>query len=147
MEKNQLIEIIDNEFKRHGYKRKGSNWKLAGERVIKMIQLQRSSYSKLYYVNYGFNFVNLNYDEMPFHIFNRLGSFDKDENDRIRSLLDFENEINDETREVMLADTMRNILKPELDGMNSESDVLEDLKKHPILLNTLPLRVKEYLNV
>ena len=147
MEKDELIGIIDNEFKPQNYKRKGAIWKLTGDRIIKIIQLQRSSYSKLYSVNYGFNFVNLNYDQVSMHIFRRLGSFDKAENERIRSLLDFENAIDDETRKLLLADTMRKILKPELDKINSETDVLEELKVRPILLNTLPLKVKEYLNV
>jgi len=147
LEKKDLIEIVDNEFKPQGYKRKGSYWKLLGERITKIIQLQRSSYSKLYYVNYGFNFVHLNYDEVPMHIRRRLGSLDKTGQALITNLLDFENDLDTNTRRRKLADIIKNNLSVELGKINSEKDVLDELTREPILLNTLPLKVKEYLNL
>ncbi|MVN23259.1 DUF4304 domain-containing protein [Mucilaginibacter arboris] len=147
MDKKDLVSIIDKEFKPLGFKRVGNYWKLLGKEIIKIIYLQRSSYSKLYYINYGFNFVNLEYDGVSIHVFHRLGSPDKKENELIQSLLDFENDIDSETRTIQLTDIVRNVLKVELGKINCENDVLKEIEEKPILLNLLPLKVKEYLEV
>ena len=145
MDKKDLVSIIDKEFKPLGFKKVGNYWKLLGKELIKIIYLQRSSYSKLYYINYGFNFVNLEYNGVLTHVFHRLSSPDKKENELIQSLLDFENDIDFETRTIQLTDIVRDVLKVELGKINCENDVLKEIEEKPILLNMLPLKVKEYL--
>lgn len=115
--------------------------------IIKIIHLQRSSFSKLYYINYGFNLVNLDYDGVSIHVFHRLGSLDKKENELINSLLDFENNIDLETRTIQLTSIVTNILKVELNKINCENDVLREIEENQVLLNLLPIKVKEYLKV
>lgn len=147
MDKKDLVEIIDKEFKPLGFKRKGNYWQLIGEEIIKVIYLQRSSFSKLYYINYGFNLVNLDYDDVSMHIFHRLGSLDSKENELIKNLLDFENEIELETRKAKLTEVIRKILRPGLCKVNSEKDILSSITEDPLLLNLLSIKVKEYLRV
>jgi hypothetical protein len=147
LEKKELVDIIDKEFKPLGFKRKGNYWQLNGKEIIKLINLQTSSFSKLYYINYGFNFVNLGYDGTSMHVFKGLGSLDKQEQELIKNLLDFESNIDDETRRNKLTKIIRNILKVELNKINAEKDVLKEIEEKPILLNMLPLKVKEYLKL
>ena len=147
MEKRDLVNIIDKEFKPLGFKKNSNYWRFFGKEIIKIIYLQRSSFSKLYYINYGFNFVNLEYDGVSIHVFHRLSSPDKKENELIQSLLDFENDIDFETRIIKLTDIVRDVLKVELGKINCENDVLKEIEEKPILLNLLTLKVKEYLKV
>jgi len=147
LDKKQLVDIIDKEFKPLGFKRKGNYWQFNGTEIIKIIYLQKSSFSKLYYINYGFNFVNLDYHGTSMHVFKGLGSLVKQENELIKSLLDFENDIDDETRRDKLTEIIRNILKVELNKINTERDVLKEIEENSILLEMLPLKVKEYLKL
>ena len=147
MDKKELVDIIDKKFKPLGFKRKGNYWQLNGTEIIKVICLQKSSFGNLYYINYGFNFVHLDYQGASMHVFHGLGSSDQNENELIKSLLDFENDIDSATRKTKLTEIIENILKVELDKINSEKDVLREIEEKPILLNMLPLKVKEYLKV
>lgn len=81
------------------------------------------------------------------HIFHGLGSLDNKENELIKSLLDFENEIELETRKIKLSEIIRNILRPGLCKVNFEKDVLREITEDPLLLNLLPIKVKESLRV
>ena len=147
MDKKELVNIIDKEFKPLGFKRKGNYWELIGTEIIKIIHLQKSSFSKQYYINYGFKFSKLDYDGTSMHIFKGLGSIDNIENELIKNILNFEYILDTQTRNTKLSEIIKNILKAELNKINSEKDVLNEIKEKPSLLNTLPLKVKEYLKV
>ena len=147
LDKADLVNIIDSIFKPIGYKRKGNYWNLQGTEIMKIIYLQKSAYSKSYYINYGFNFPKLQYTEVIMHIYRGLGSSEEKLNELIKSLLNFENEIPDYTRKIELTNILNGKLKIELNKINSESDIVKELKENPIHLSSVTLKVKEYLKL
>ncbi len=146
MEKKELMKIIDNVLKLNGFNKKGNSWYSENDTIIKKVDIQKSKFGNNYYLNYGFILKRLELDRLEMHIFNQLSSVNDAENKRIMELLNFENGITDERREnelkIFIEQNMVNILNK----VNSETDIVNELKKHPHL-NDVPLNVKKYLNL
>jgi hypothetical protein len=130
-------EDLKQKFNQHlqplGYKKKGNKWSMRSERLTKTIELQKSGYSNLYYVNYGVNLNELDYEDVPFHVFLRH-----------ETTLDLET-TNDEKLNG-LADECLFQVTGKLSQLTSVEDVI-DLTKSLPTLNILPLKVKEFLNL
>jgi ATP-dependent RNA circularization protein (DNA/RNA ligase family) len=71
---------------------------------------------------------------------------DSNENTRIKELLDLENNISNEDRANELKKALLEKLVSKVSLVNSEADVLEELKKQPHL-NNIPLVVKRHFNL
>ena len=54
MEKSDLIKLLNEVFNNLGFKRKGNNWVVDSSELIKIVNLQKSNYGNLFYINYGF---------------------------------------------------------------------------------------------
>lgn len=146
MEKKEFIQFLDDIFKSNGFKKKGNNWCLENEVLIKRINLQKSKYGDCYYLNYGVNFRNLDFQKVEMHIFHRLGSVNETENKRIIELLDFGENIPDEKRKNELRVFIEKNMLQDLMNINSEIDIVNNLKKRTHL-NDVSLVVKKYLNI
>lgn len=146
MEKRELVKYLDEIFSPLGFKKRGNTWKTQSEELTKLINLQKSKYSNAYYLNYGFVIHGLNLDRLEMHIYNRLSSLDDRENQRIMNLLDFENDIPESDRKKELRFFMEKRMLSELQSIDTESDLLESLKKRSHL-NDVPLIVKKHLNI
>jgi len=54
MEKKDLVNILSEMLFPMGFKRKGNNWVINGDVMTKIVNLQKSQFGNLYYVNYGY---------------------------------------------------------------------------------------------
>lgn len=146
MTNREFKDTLDKILKPHGFKKKGNEWTMETIELCKAIDLQKSNFSNLYYLNYGYNFKDLDYDGTKHHIFSRLGSSDKKTNRVIQDTFDLEKPMDDLTRIGNLTDLINSVLLPEVNSINNKTDILNLLKTRTTL-NNIPLRVKEYLNI
>lgn len=145
MEKKELASILNEVLVPIGFKKKGNYWVVNGTEITKMVNLQKSQFSNKFYVNYGYILKSIPLDDMM-HIYNRVASFDNKENKRIDELLDLESNIPDEERESDLKKILLEKLAHKISSVNTEADILEELKKQPHL-NTIPLIVKRHFHL
>jgi hypothetical protein len=145
MEKKDLIKLLDEIFLPLGFKRKGNNWIFNGDELTKMINLQKSNYSNAFYINYGFIIKRLELTTTT-HVENRLASADKEEQKRITDLLDLEMEITADRRLTELKKLITGNIVAQMQSVNTEGDLLNDLKKQPNL-NNIPLVVKKHFKL
>jgi len=129
-----------------GFKKKGNYWVVNGAEITKMVNLQKSQFSNSFYINYGYILNAIPLNGLTMHIFGGLGSLDSNENTRIKELLNLENNISDEERASDLKKVLLEKLVHKINLVNTEADVLEELKKQPHL-NNVPLVVKRHFNL
>jgi hypothetical protein len=146
MTNKEFKDSLDRLLKPHGFKKKGNEWRTETTELYKSVDLQKSNFSNLYYLNYGYSFKNLDYDEVKHHIYNRLGSTDPMTNKIIQDTFDLEKQMESSTRLKHLSDLVKNILLTQMNSTNNKTDILNLLKTRPTL-NDIPIRVKEYLNI
>lgn len=146
MTNKEFKDTLDKLLKPHGFKKKGNEWTVETTELYKTIDLQKSNFSNLYYLNYGYNFKDLDYGGTKHHINNRLGSTDTQMNKVIQDTFDLEKSIEDSPRIKNLSDLINNILLPEINSTNNKADIMNSLKTRPTL-NDIPLKVKEYLKI
>ena len=145
MEKKDLIKLLDEIFVPLGFKRKGNNWVLNGNELSKLINLQKSNYSNAFYINYGYIIKGLELTTTT-HVENRLASTNKEEQKRITDLLDLETEIPTDQRFAELKKLIADKIAVQIQSMNTEADLLNDLRKQPHL-NNIPLVVKRHFSL
>lgn len=145
MEKKDLIKLLDDIFIPLGFKRKGNNWVFNGDELSKVVNLQKSNYSNAFYVNYGFIIKGIELTTTT-HVESRLGSTDKEEQKRITDLLNFEIEIPVGQRLIELKLIITEKIVLTMHSLNTENDLLNDIKKRP-RLNNIPLVVKKHFKL
>ncbi len=146
MEKKDFVKYLDNLFKPFGFQRKGNNWYAESEELIKAINIRKSKFGNNYYLNYGFILKSLDLLNLEMHIFNRLGSLNDAENQRIMVLLDFEQSIDEEQRRIELRSYIEKNMLEEFNRINTEADLLNELRKRPHL-NDIPILVKKHFHM
>lgn len=146
MDKKNLSQILSGIFSPIGFKKKGNYWIKNGDEVTKMINLQKSQFSNRFYINYGYILESISLDGLMMHISNGLGSIDKDENTKIVKMLDLENMIADEIRTSELKNYIISKIVSDFQKINTEDDLLQELKKLKSL-NAIPLIVKKHFNL
>jgi hypothetical protein len=142
MDKKELINLIDNIVTPIGLIRKGNNWRCENDELIKVINLQKSSYGNMFYINYGFDLKGLEYDGTSMHIFRGLSA--SDNNNAL--LLDLSNNLGDSYRVSALKLILSTVLAKELSSINSIADIVNFLKSRPNN-NDVPLKVKDFLGI
>ncbi|CUA80830.1 Domain of unknown function (DUF4304) [Anoxybacillus suryakundensis] len=146
MDKSEFVKYLDELFKAHSFKKKGTQWSFSNDEIIKIIKLSKSNYGNYYHIDYGFIIKNLELGRLVMHIYHRLSSLDQGESIRIKELLDFEIPIPDEDRK----NELKKFIEREIFGMfnkiHTEEDLLMELKKRDHL-NDIPLRVKKYFGL
>lgn len=145
MEKKELASILSEILVPIGFKKKGNYWVMNGGEITKMVNLQKSQFSNRFYINYGYSLKTIPLEDMM-HIYNRVASFDNNENKRIDEILDLESNIPNEERASELRKILLEKLVHKISSVNTEADVLEELKKRP-QLNDISLVVKRYFNL
>lgn len=146
MNKNDLIKLLDGIFSPLGFKRKGNNWLLNGEQLSKIVNIQRSSYSNAFYINYGYIIRALPLLNVRMHVENRLASTSKIEQKRITNLLDFEIGINKEKRLAELKVIITEKIVAQMQSINIEEELLNELRQRSHL-NDISLIVKRHFNL
>ena len=145
MEKRELINFLNEILAPLGYKKKGNNWMQPSIELIKVINLQKSNYGNLFYINYGFIIKNLELTTVS-HFENRLASNIKEEQLKISNLLNLEYTIRDEERLSELKNFIIKKVIVKMNSLNCINDLFEEIKKAP-QLNKIPLIVKQYFNL
>lgn len=145
MRKKEITNIISEILIPIGFKKKGNYWVMNGTEITKMVNLQMSQFSNSFYINYGYIINAIPLDGMM-HIYNRVASTDKIENTIIDELLNLENNIPDEERAGNLKNLLFEKLVPKVSLINTQADVIDELKKRP-QLNDIPLVVKQRFNL
>ena len=146
MKKKDFIKYLNDIFKSHGFIKNGNNWFLENDYLKKVINIQKSRFGNNYYLNYGYILKKLELQKLAMHIYHRLSSLNGKENQRIIELLDFEKNIPDEQRKKELKPYIEGEMLKELENINSETDIINELKKRPHL-NDVPLLVKRYFHL
>lgn len=145
MVKKDLIACISEVFLPIGFKRKGNNWVRSGKELSKIVNLQKSNFGNNFYINYGYSFPDLE-KEGCMHIYNRLASTTKSEQQEITNLLDLEYQISNEQRFFKLKMLIRNKIIAKFNVVNTKEDIIHELRKRSHL-NDVTLTVKTYLHL
>ena len=111
-----------------------------------MINIQKSSFGDFFYINYGFILNNLDKEGVIAHVLERLASSNKEEQKILTNCLDLGYEMLEQDRRNILKEFITKKVLNKIQGINSEVELVEYLKKRPTL-NDIPLRTKEYLNL
>ncbi|GLH64329.1 hypothetical protein PG301_21680 [Parageobacillus sp. G301] len=146
MDESEFIKYLDELFKAHSFKKKGTQWSFSNDEIIKIIKLAKSRYGNYYYIDYGFIIKKLELDGLLMHVYHVLGSSDEKENARIMELLDFDISIADEDRKKELKKFIEREILGLFSRINNEQDLLLELKKRAHL-NDIPLCVKKYFEL
>ena len=126
MEKKAFIKFCDNEFKKRGFVKVKKGYYLNGEKgVLCGIFLQRSNYSKSYYINYYFflgEFENeknypMNYDlDVQGRILAMSKTQKKQGKNFITSMIEYEEYTEDELRPFLDMEFEKKVLPPVYQG-------------------------------
>jgi hypothetical protein len=146
MEKKELASILSEILVPIGFKKKSNYWVINGDVITKMINLQKSNYSNSFYINYGYILNSIPLGNLMVHVYNRVTSLDVEERNRITFLLDLESNISDEERTKALKEMLQSKLIAKVQTVNTEEDLLAELKKRPHL-NDITLAVKQHFNL
>ena len=133
MTNKELKSRFDEASKPRSYKKKGNKWTLRVNQITKGIYLQKSGYSNLYYVNYGVDFNDLDYEPGIFQLCLRCNN-----------TLDLEVQ-DDSTIEIKISECLEEIFSY-LDRIENPEDAKELALSLPTL-NIVPLKVKAYLEL
>ena len=147
MEKKDLVNILNEMLTPIGFKKKGNNWVINGSMITKIVNLQKSQFGNVYYINYGYILQALPLGVFRTHVENRVGFSTKEENLRLHELLDLDSNISDKERTNVLKEILQNKLVSKIQFINTEEDLSNELKKHPQLQLALTLAVKRHLNL
>lgn len=146
MEKKELASILSEVLVPIGFKKKGNYWVMNGTEITKMVNLQKSQFGNSFYINYGYILNAIPLGNLMMHIYYRVASTDKVENLRIDELLNLESNISKEDRASELKNVLLEKLAQKVSFINTEADILEELKKRPHL-NNIPLVVKRHFHL
>jgi hypothetical protein len=145
MTNKEFKDELDRLLRPSGFRKKGNTWRSENNEIEKVIELQKSDYSNLYYLNYGYNFKNLHYHQVSMHIFKRFGYVDKLRNEESQDTLDLEKPIAMEKRITKLKNIVDDLLN-EILNTNTPDDIKSQLATW-ITLNGVPIKVKEFLKL
>lgn len=144
MENKDMLFFLDGIFIPIGFKRKGNNWVKNGEEVNKIINLQKSQYGNVYYLNYDYIINSLPLNGWKTHVNHQLASKDKDIQNRIKELLNLENDIEPRTRFSELEQFINEKIVAEMESVQSENDILKILKEREFLYAIPPVVLKHF---
>jgi hypothetical protein len=146
MEKKEVANIISEILSPIGFKKKGNYWLINGDVITKMVNLQKSEFENSFYINYGYIIKSIPLDNLMMHVFQRVGSLDDNESTRIKELLNLENNISNEERAKQLKQLIIDKVVLDIQKVNTERDLLNELKTRPHL-NNIPLVVKKHFHI
>lgn len=145
MEIKDLIDLIHSELKPLGYKKKGRKWSIETEELVKDVSIQKSNFSKFYYINYGFIIKKLDLGNFYHHYASRLGGITQEENRFVQTFLDFENDENKDV--VKFTKVFRAVLIAELNSINRIQDLRSHIVEKQNRINMLSLLTKNFLQI
>lgn len=145
MEKKHLVKLLNELLIPLGYVRKGNDWTYAGEHLKKVVNLQKSGFSNLYYINYGFIIPTLQLITAT-HVGYRMGGMNDAETQRIRQLLSLDLNIDADQRKAELTQFINDKVINKLNAINTEIQLKEETEKLPYA-SMVPLVVIKHFNL
>jgi hypothetical protein len=145
MDKKKLASILSEVLIPIGFKQKGNYWVSNGYEITKMVNLQKSQFNNSFYINYGYILKSIPLIDMM-HIHNRVTSLNVEERSRMEFLLDLDSNISDGDRTQELKEVLQSKLIIKIQVVNTEDDLLAELKTRPHL-NDITLDVKKHFNL
>jgi hypothetical protein len=143
----EFKQALNQILKPHGFKKKSNTWTLVFPEITKIISLQKSNFSNLYYLDWGFNINQLDYKEVLMHIDGQIGSgYDENENELIKKVLDLEYNMDEEER----VKELTRFIEKYVINFFKEMNNINDLKKYLLLRKDTCidfLKVKEFLQI
>jgi len=148
MDRKGLVNVISEVLLPLGFKRKGNYWVVNGSDLSKMVNLQKSQFGSRFYINYGFILNSVPLGRLMLHVFYGLYPLDSSAVARARlsDLLDLDVDLQDEERASELKQAMNATLVPTMTTIDTEDDILRELKTFPTL-NSVPLVVKRHFGL
>jgi len=146
MTKEVLVKILTDVLSHEGFKRKGNNWVENKGEISKIVNLQKSQFGNLFYINYGYAMKNLPLNGAKMHIHLRVSTVELGKKDNVSELLILDNQIPDRDRCDMLTKILTVKLIPELRSVNTESDIRRRIVDGP-WQNIVPVKVKHYFGL
>jgi hypothetical protein len=153
MDKKQLLGILDGELAKAGFHRRSSTWYLDEGEIIKVVNLQKSSYSNTYYVNLCIYIKALgsavkNPKEDECHIRTRLDSTLGQTPKKYDYLFDLSRvHVNEKDDETNLVECVRRGILPQLDRIRSREGILTIAAENPAIINMLPSKVRLFFGL
>lgn len=148
-----LIKTFNEEITKFGFKKNACLWYKKLENVIYILELQKSSYSSLYYLNVSVYFIEIdNNDKIPkekdCHIRTRLNKEFVGLDNDYDSLFDLEKmNISEEIYRELLVKCITTNIIPQLVFISSKQAISNYLTTHPKFLNQLSLKARRYLDL
>lgn len=147
MRKQILENILSGLLVPKGFKKKGNYWVNNGDRLTKMVHLQKSQFNNSFYINYGFIINSIPLDGLAMHIFKRVSSLNETVKNRINILLNLDNDI-PERRDEELFNILMIELVDKVRDINSEDDLQKMIVGFSQAeLNMVPLSVKKHFKI
>jgi hypothetical protein len=146
MEKASFKSWFGKFLQANGFQKSHGNWCKATNEVTKMVNLQKSNFANVYYINYGFLLNKLEIPDLLMHVYYRLSSENTEERRRIDELLDLDSDIGETQRKAELERYLARDVIACLDRIDTEHDLSSELLRRPHL-NSVPLAVKEHLKL
>jgi Domain of unknown function (DUF4304) len=146
MEKKDFFKIFDDLLKPLGFKKNASSWYIKSNELTKVIHLQRSYYSKNYYLHYGYILNSLPLNGRLMHISDGLTDSDTEKRLEMYKYLNLELDISDTKRYDELSKIISESVLYHLEKVNTQDDLLNYLSGRS-LLNDIDLFVRDYLKI
>ncbi|MBL7762203.1 MAG: DUF4304 domain-containing protein, partial [Chitinophagaceae bacterium] len=126
-----VLGIIEEILAPINFRKKGNSWIKMRSELSNVVNLQKSKFGDRFYVNYGYIINSLPIEDSLMHIFNGLGSLNEQENFRIQEVLNLENDIPDAERKNEFTIIFKSIVLKSFDGIETEADLVQELRKRP----------------
>ncbi len=136
----------------HGFAKKSNTWYFYEGEIIKVVDLQKSLYSNLYYVNLSVYFQSIQYATFPkereCHLRTRLNSKLVECAEDYDHIFDLEKGyVDDDSYRKTLVDCVEKVMLPQLDLIKTKEGFQQIIEKNPAMLNIVPLKLKAYWNI
>lgn len=148
-----LIKIFNEEISKFGFIKKNSCWIREVDNIIHVLELQKSSYSSIYYLNVSVYFkeigvLNKTPKEIDCHIRTRLNKEFIGLSEGFDFLFDSNRTVCSEEvfRELLIKCIKTNVI-PQLEFISSKQAINNYLIINPKFLNLLSLKARKYLKL
>ncbi len=144
MKTADVSSIVFQKLKPLGAKRKGrSTFVLETPDLLKSIDIQKSDFSQLCYLNYGFTLKRVPTGGLKSHLMKRATSKDPLIKEQIDRWLDLDSDFPDHERLQGIEWIIDEIVLPEIQTINTESDLKNFILTLPTM-NLVPIRLREH---
>jgi len=127
--KKEFKKVFFNTLKKNGFKKINKKWIIETDELMKKVELQKSDYSDMYYLNYDFTVKGIDTSPSMTHISFRFKNYPK--------VLDLENNLKKEKRLSLFEKMIDEMVKTKIKPVNTVKDILKMIKENPFLKNKI----------